>query len=451
MAAEEKVVVEIGAEDNASPTINKVADNTEKFGKTAEDSSKRASFGFTKVSTVLKTLGGVVAGLGIGATLYRGFNMAIAAARGAEEQMARFDAMLGSMGEKGLQAKDKILQVADSMVKLGFDDEDAAESMAKLYQRTGDLQQAQEYLALSADLARAKHMDLNSATVLVGQVLAGNGKLLKQYGIDLKDAASPMEALRDLQEKVAGQSEAYANTYNGQIERLSITWQNFLEEVGTPILEWLTIIINKFLDWIDAIGGVQAIMENFKVVANSIAPIVQVMAFIINAAIVSIQTTIRVLYTAWLETSRFIETSTIVVSQAWDAMMQGISGTASAVWEGIKNTFKEGINILIKYINGFINAYNAAVSKVPGGKSMKINTFTPLAEGGVVTKPTFALIGEAGPEAVIPLSKGKNSGMGGVTIVLSGNNFYGDDEEFAMRIGDTLMKRIIPHLNFQTV
>ena len=28
-----------------------------------------------------------------------------------------------------------------------------------------------------------------------------------------------------------------------------------------------------------------------------------------------------------------------------------------------------------------------------------------LAEGGIVTEPTFALIGEAGPEAVIPLNK----------------------------------------------
>jgi hypothetical protein len=34
-----------------------------------------------------------------------------------------------------------------------------------------------------------------------------------------------------------------------------------------------------------------------------------------------------------------------------------------------------------------------------------------LAKGGIVTGPTNALIGEAGPEAVIPLS-GKNSGLG---------------------------------------
>jgi hypothetical protein len=43
---------------------------------------------------------------------------------------------------------------------------------------------------------------------------------------------------------------------------------------------------------------------------------------------------------------------------------------------------------------------------------------TPMALGGIVTRPTRALIGEAGPEAVIPL--GKLRGMGGsgaITIV----------------------------------
>jgi len=43
-----------------------------------------------------------------------------------------------------------------------------------------------------------------------------------------------------------------------------------------------------------------------------------------------------------------------------------------------------------------------------------------LAEGGIVTGPTLAMIGERGPEAVIPLS-GRNSGMGGnYTINITG-------------------------------
>jgi len=40
-----------------------------------------------------------------------------------------------------------------------------------------------------------------------------------------------------------------------------------------------------------------------------------------------------------------------------------------------------------------------------------------LADGGIVTAPTLALIGEAGPEAVIPLNRA--GGMGGNTITIN--------------------------------
>jgi phage-related minor tail protein len=42
-----------------------------------------------------------------------------------------------------------------------------------------------------------------------------------------------------------------------------------------------------------------------------------------------------------------------------------------------------------------------------------------LADGGIVTSPTLALIGEAGPEAVIPLSRG-GMGAGGITVNVMG-------------------------------
>jgi TP901 family phage tail tape measure protein len=51
---------------------------------------------------------------------------------------------------------------------------------------------------------------------------------------------------------------------------------------------------------------------------------------------------------------------------------------------------------------------------VPGGGAV------PMAEGGVVTKPTFALIGEAGPEAVVPLDRSEyfqRDGSEGGTVV----------------------------------
>ena len=66
----------------------------------------------------------------------------------------------------------------------------------------------------------------------------------------------------------------------------------------------------------------------------------------------------------------------------------------------------------------------------------KLLGFTPMAEGGIVSKPTFAMVGEGGEsEAVMPLSKldsilgnafasGANSGggMSGGSFVLRGND-----------------------------
>ena len=61
-------------------------------------------------------------------------------------------------------------------------------------------------------------------------------------------------------------------------------------------------------------------------------------------------------------------------------------------------------------------------------KSIKLQTGVKLADGGIVSGPTRALIGEAGPEAVIPLHK-LDSMIGGnqnifVTGVLSGEKIY---------------------------
>ena len=49
-----------------------------------------------------------------------------------------------------------------------------------------------------------------------------------------------------------------------------------------------------------------------------------------------------------------------------------------------------------------------------------------LAEGGIVTRPTYALIGERGPEAVIPLNSAGGFGLGGGVTLRQNNYFYGD-------------------------
>jgi flagellar hook-basal body complex protein FliE len=46
--------------------------------------------------------------------------------------------------------------------------------------------------------------------------------------------------------------------------------------------------------------------------------------------------------------------------------------------------------------------------------------FTAFANGGIVTKPTLGLVGEAGPEAIIPLSQMNRMGGGSVTVNVTG-------------------------------
>ena len=66
-----------------------------------------------------------------------------------------------------------------------------------------------------------------------------------------------------------------------------------------------------------------------------------------------------------------------------------------------------------------------------------------LAEGGIVTGPTLALIGEAGPEAVVPLGKG--GGMGGtynMTFNLSGLTDRSDKRQFAEEISRLIQQEM---------
>jgi len=80
---------------------------------------------------------------------------------------------------------------------------------------------------------------------------------------------------------------------------------------------------------------------------------------------------------------------------------------------------KIGVGPLSVTIPGFNFAPFAGLPTIP-----KIPT---LAAGGIVTSPTLAMIGERGPEAVVPL--GRRGGMGGITINILGPTYGFDDFE----------------------
>ena len=122
----------------------------------------------------------------------------------------------------------------------------------------------------------------------------------------------------------------------------------------------------------------------------------------------------------------------------WDLIWSGMGDTVKLVWDGIKGY----VNLWIEALNFLIRGANMINIKVPswvpkfGGKGFSFNIpeIPKLASGGIVTSPTVAMIGERGPEAVIPLSKG---GVGGITINILGPTYGFDD--FERRVGEAIV------------
>jgi hypothetical protein len=131
-----------------------------------------------------------------------------------------------------------------------------------------------------------------------------------------------------------------------------------------------------------------------------------------------------------------------------DAIWDKISGFADALWQkvkgvaedvkdigknilgligdviesaatGIANIAKGAVNVVIDGLNKAIGGINKAIgllNKVnPFDDVPRVPNIPRLASGGIVTQPTLALIGEAGPEAVVPLNRASGFGQG-ITI-----------------------------------
>ena len=86
----------------------------------------------------------------------------------------------------------------------------------------------------------------------------------------------------------------------------------------------------------------------------------------------------------------------------------------------LQGTFTGIINGVMKVLQPIIDGINTVVGigKTVGGTIGNALHAIGLAEGGIVTQPTLAVVGEAGPEAIVPLS-GRDSSVGAVTYNIS--------------------------------
>jgi phage-related protein len=185
-----------------------------------------------------------------------------------------------------------------------------------------------------------------------------------------------------------------------------------LEPIVRTLIETLVDLIARFRDWWQQVAP--AVFDAFGRIKD---------------AVVSVWDAIKPLITT--------------VIDIWKAMFGGIKSGGEG---NLFLSFLEGITRVIEIVAGVIrflvnritDLYNillriaqsrpiqavlGAIGKIGGaigGAVSRVGGIIGLAEGGIVTRPTLAMVGEGGePEAVIPLSKMGQMG-GGTTIVING-------------------------------
>jgi hypothetical protein len=127
---------------------------------------------------------------------------------------------------------------------------------------------------------------------------------------------------------------------------------------------------------------------------------------------------------------------------------------AVAVWNRVVEVFgwvQDRLQPVWNFIQSLIDAADRAIglartaaglaSKIPGaGGGVPFVPF--LAHGGVVTRPTLAVVGEAGPEAVIPLSRLRDTRPGGSTTTVTVNVTAppGADQTYIRWLSDQILR-----------
>lgn len=181
-----------------------------------------------------------------------------------------------------------------------------------------------------------------------------------------------------------------------------------------------------------------------------------------NPILLAITVIIAALYALWRNwdtVSKYIEQAIQAVSEAvdagmkwlnttWDNAMNGISQTASSIWEGIKETFRSGVNWVIDRVNGLISSINGLSIDIPsltGGAPTHVGFSIPSIshfERGVENfRGGFAVINENQRGELVHLPNGStvvphdesirqamNAGSGSITIRIDTMNVRSEQD-----------------------
>ena len=305
---------------------------------------------------------------------------------------------------------------------------------------------------------------------------------VEKYGVDSEQAKAAANDLSLAQER-----------YRVSVDRAQLVQDNMNEAMVSSALTVIPTVIT-------AIGSLSAITESWSVIqgvatgatsalgaaldflaANPIMLVVTAIGVIIAALIAAYETCppfrdainaigaalgeffgpiLEVITKAleWLWNNVLVPLGNFIggaLLGAWNAFANGLSWAYNNLIKPVFDALTWVYNNILKPIGDFFGGVGDALSGVGSaisGAFGGIGKALGFAEGGIVTGPTFALIGEAGPEAVVPLrefgSLPGGSGLGVVNfnaplITIEGNADRATVEAAAQRVMQKLRTVIV--------
>ena len=334
-------------------------------------------------------------------------------------------ALENSAGASAAQVKQTEDFIGAMSRATGVADDQLRPAMAALVRGTKDVQAAQDLMSLTLDISTGLQLDQTTVAEALAKAQQGNFKALRSLTPEMaaliKEGADLNTVMDVLGGTFGGAASAAAETAAGKMQILKNSIAETKESIGAallPVVEAALPILQKFADWAQknpnaflaiaaAIGGVAIAITavNFAMALNPFTAIAAGIALLV----------VGVIY-AYKQFETFRNGVNAIINTLLD------------VFENLANTW-------LRVVNTIISAYNK-IPLLPDIPSLpaKINLPTiaqptptarntpggirMMADGGIVTGPTIAMIGEAGPEAVIPLDRMKNSG--GITVNVTG-------------------------------
>jgi hypothetical protein len=287
----------------------------------------------------------------------------------------------------------------------GIADTQYRKSLEALVRGTKDVDLAMRDMNLVMDISTALQMDSATVADALAKAYQGNFKALRSLSPEMstmiKEGASLEEVMNVLGGTFGGAVAKNAETAAGKMAIFKNSLSETKESIGAallPALEAVLPYMQSFADW------AQNNPQIFRNIALAIGAIAGA-TVLLNLA---------------LATNPFVLATGAVIGLALafnklvDAMssINRIGGLAAKILGSLAMPV---IGLTANILGGLGDLSKIGQSAVGAANGMNIPR---MASGGIVTSPTLALIGEAGPEAVVPLGNG--GGMGGITINISG-------------------------------